>query len=56
MSAAMRAASMGSVPDPQSGSSRLPPAAACFGHAAYSSSPAARFSLSGASTWSLSAR
>ncbi len=55
-SAAMRAASMGSVPDPQSGSSRLPPAAATLGHAAYCSTPAARFSLSGASTCTLSAR
>ena len=52
----MSAASMGSVPDPQSGSSRLPPAAAARGHAAYSSMPAARFSLSGASTCTLSAR
>ena len=55
-SAAMSAASIGSVPDPQSGSSRLAPAAASLGQAAYSSSPAARFSLSGASTCTLSAR
>ena len=52
----MSAASIGSVPDPQSGSSRLAPAAASLGQAAYSSSPAARFSLSGASTCTLSAR
>ena len=55
-SAAMSAASMGSVPDPHSGSSKLAPAAASRGQAAYSSMPAARFSLSGASTCTLSAR
>ena len=47
---------MGSVPDPHSGSSRLAPAAASLGQAAYSRSPAARFSLSGASTCTFSAR
>ena len=55
-SAAMKAASMGSVPDPQSGSRKLPPAAASCGHAAKSSTAAARFSLSGASTCTLSVR
>ena len=49
-SAAISAASIGSVPEPHSGSSRLPPAAASRGHAASSRMPAARFSLSGAST------
>ena len=47
---------MGSVPDPQSGSRKLPPAAASCGHAAKSSTAAARFSLSGASTCTLSVR
>ena len=56
MSAAIKAASMGSVPDPQSGSMKLPPAAASCGHAANSSIAAARFSLSGASTCTLSVR
>ncbi len=48
-SAAIRAASMGSVPDPQSGSTTLPPAAAIAGHPARTRSAAASVSLRGAS-------
>ena len=48
-SAAIRAASMGSVPEPQSGSTALPPAAAIPGHPARARSAAARVSLRGAS-------
>jgi len=47
---------MGSVADPQSGSTKLPPAAASCGHAANSSTAAATFSLRGAATWTRSRR
>ncbi len=56
MSAAASAASMGSVPEPQSGSTKEPPRSAIAGQPANTSTAAARFSLSGASTCTRSAR
>ena len=49
MSAAIIAASIGSVPEPHIGSRNAPPAAAISAQRARSSIPAARFSRSGAS-------